>query len=101
MTTAYGFQAIMTAQPGKADELIARLLEADALSDDDCTVFMISRSTSNPDVVAVTEGWTSLEAHDKSFYSDAVQAYTESIRKLGAGEVQYSDLAPVGGKAVL
>ncbi|MFF4876318.1 putative quinol monooxygenase [Micromonospora sp. NPDC000668] len=99
MTAQHGFQATMTAQPGKADELIKLLLDAPSLPHDDCLVFLVSRSASNPDVVHVIEGWTSAEAHSAFFGGEQAQALVAKLQPLLAGESTYTDAVPVGGKA--
>ncbi|MEV1333718.1 antibiotic biosynthesis monooxygenase family protein [Micromonospora costi] len=99
MTVNHGFHATMTARPGKADELIELLLDAPSLPREDCVVFLVGRSASNPDVVHVTEGWTSPEAHAEFFASEPAQALVAALAPLLAGESQYADEVPVGGKA--
>ncbi|WP_285102145.1 antibiotic biosynthesis monooxygenase [Promicromonospora sp. MEB111] len=101
MTVRHGFQATMTAQPGKGDALVEMLLHAPSLSRDDCPVFLISRSAGNADVVHVTEGWTSEEAHAAFFASAEAQALVAELQQLLAGESEYTDQVPVGGKAEL
>ena len=56
------------------------------------------RSASNRDVVHVTEGWTTREAHAENFASDEAKALTARITPLLGGEAQYQDEVPVGGK---
>ncbi|MEV4394831.1 putative quinol monooxygenase [Nonomuraea sp. NPDC049607] len=101
MTISHGFHASMTAQPGKGDDLIAALLDAPSLPDDDCLVFLVGRSAGDPDTVYVTEGWASQEAHARFFATEQAQAFVAALRPLLAGESQYTDEVPVGGKAVL
>jgi quinol monooxygenase YgiN len=97
MKINHGFHATMTAQPGKADDLIAALLAAPSLPNDDCVVFLVGRSASDPDVVHVTEGWVSEEAHGRFFASEEARAFTAGIQPLVA-DSEYSDEVPVGGK---
>jgi quinol monooxygenase YgiN len=99
MKINYGFHATMTALPGKADEVIETLLDAPSLPNDDCFVFLVSRSASDPDVVHVTEGWVSEEAHGRFFASDEAQAFTAKVQALVTADSQYADELPVGGKA--
>ncbi|MFC4587693.1 putative quinol monooxygenase [Sphaerisporangium corydalis] len=99
MSVKHGFHATMTAQPGKAGELIGLLLDAPSLSNDDCVVFLVGRSASDPDVVHVTEGWTTQEAHARFFATEKAQALVAGLQPLLAGESQYTDEIPVGGKA--
>ncbi|MEV6814376.1 antibiotic biosynthesis monooxygenase [Micromonospora sp. NPDC051296] len=99
MTVRHGFHATMTAQPGKADELIELLLDAPSLPNDDCLVFLVSRSASDRDVVHVIEGWTSVEAHSAFFAGEQAQALVAKLQPLLVGESTYADAVPVGGKA--
>ncbi|MFY1672318.1 putative quinol monooxygenase [Plantactinospora sp. WMMB334] len=99
MAVNHGFHATMTARPGRGDELVELLLDAPSLPQQDCVVFLVGRSASNPDVVHVTEGWTSEQAHGRFFASEQAQALVARIQPLLAGESHYTDEVPVGGKA--
>ncbi|WP_433368911.1 putative quinol monooxygenase [Streptosporangium sp. CA-115845] len=101
MTIRHGFHATMTAQPGKGDELVEALLNAPSLPNDDCVVFLVGRSAGNPDIVHVTEGWVSQEAHTRFFATEPAQAMVAALRPLLADESRYTDEVPVGGKAAL
>ncbi|MEV4511168.1 antibiotic biosynthesis monooxygenase [Dactylosporangium sp. NPDC049525] len=98
MSITHGFHATMTARPGKGDALVALLLAAPSLPHEDCVVFLVSRSAADPDVVSVAEGWTSREAHAQFFASETAQAFVAEVQALVAGESQYTDAVPVGGK---
>jgi quinol monooxygenase YgiN len=101
MKATYGFRATMTARPGKGDELVDLLLRATTdgpAANDACVLFMVARSASNGDVVHVTEGWTTQEAHAANFASDHAKAFTARIAPLVGGEVQYQDEVPAGGR---
>jgi quinol monooxygenase YgiN len=99
MKINHGFHAVMTAQVGKGDELVGLLLDAPSLPNEDCVVFLVGRSASDSDVVYVTEGWTSVEAHGTFFATEEAQALVAKLQPLLAGESQYVDEVPVGGKA--
>jgi quinol monooxygenase YgiN len=99
MSVNHGFHATMTARPGKGDELVEFLLDAPSLSNEDCVVFLVSRSAGNQDTVHVTEGWTSEEAHGRFFATEEAQALVAKLQPLLAGESRYADEVPVGGKA--
>ena len=101
MTMTHGFHAAIPAKPGQGEALIALLLAAPSLSHDDCVVFLVGRSASNPDLVFVTEGWVSAEAHGRFFNSDVAKAFTAQVQGLVGDESSYADEVPVGGKAVL
>lgn len=100
MTINHGFHAAMTAQPGRGDDLVTLLGRAPSLNNDDCVVFLIGRSASNPDLVFVTEGWTTAEAHGRFFASDMAKAYTAEFGPLVA-DTAYTDEVPLGGKVAL
>jgi quinol monooxygenase YgiN len=99
MKITHGFHATMTALPGKADELIELLLAAPSLPNDDCVVFVVGRSANTPDIVHVTEGWVSEEAHSRFFDSEEARAFTARVQAVVTGDSHYSDEIPVGGKA--
>ncbi|WP_422773982.1 putative quinol monooxygenase [Plantactinospora sp. WMMC1484] len=99
MAVNHGFHATMTARPGRGDELVELLLDAPSLPQPDCVVFLVGRSASNPDVVHVTEGWTSEQAHSRFFASEQAQALVARLQPLLVGESHYTDEVPVGGKA--
>jgi quinol monooxygenase YgiN len=99
MSVNHGFHATMTAQPGKGDELVELLLNAPSLPNEDCVVFLVGRSARDRDVVHVTEGWTSEEAHGRFFATEEAQALVAKLQPLLTGESQYVDEVPVGGKA--
>jgi quinol monooxygenase YgiN len=104
-TVTHGFHATMTAQPGKGDELVEFFLNAAAGAgpggNEDCLVFLVGRSATDRDVVYVTEGWTSKEAHERFFAGDEAQAVLAGIQSRLADEAQYLDEVPVGGKFLL
>ena len=101
MTMTHGFHAAIPARPGQGDALVALLLDAPSLSTEDCIVFLVGRSASNPDLVFVTEGWVSEEAHGRFFNSEVAKAFTARVQELVGGESQYADEVPVGGKAAI
>ncbi|WP_151477399.1 putative quinol monooxygenase [Streptomyces albicerus] len=103
MIATYGFNATLTAKPGMGDRLVDLLLtglhEGSPGASEYCVVYLVSRSASNPDVVHITEGWTSEEDHHRLFAGEAAQALVSQIEGLLAGESKYTDYVPVRGKA--
>ncbi|MDX8034336.1 antibiotic biosynthesis monooxygenase [Lentzea sp. BCCO 10_0856] len=99
MSVEHGFHATLTARPGKGDEVVEFLLNAPSLANDDCVVFLVGRSAADPDVIHVTEGWVTAEAHSTFFASEAAQALVANLQTLLVGESTYLDEVPVGGKA--
>jgi quinol monooxygenase YgiN len=103
MTVNYGFTATMTAKPGMGARLVDLLLtglnEGNPGASEYCVVYLVSRSASDPDVVGITEGWTSEEDHHRIFASEAAQAIVAQFDALLAKETEYTDFVPVRGKA--
>ncbi|MFE1794768.1 putative quinol monooxygenase [Streptomyces sp. NPDC059517] len=103
MIATYGFNAVLTARPGMGDRLVDLLLtgldEGSPGASDHCLVYLVSRSASDPDVVQVTEGWSSEEDHHRIFAGEAAQAIVAEIDGLLAQESAYTDYVPVRGKA--
>ena len=100
MTIEHGFHAAIPAQKGKGEELVALLMQAPALTNEDCLVFLVGRSAGDADLVFVTEGWRSAEAHGRFFNSEAAKDYTARVGALVNGDSLYADEIPVGGKAI-
>ncbi|MGW6007282.1 putative quinol monooxygenase [Streptomyces sp. NPDC055210] len=100
MIATYGFNAVLTARPGMGDRLVDLLLtgldEGSPGASEHC---LVSRSASDPDVVQVTEGWSSEEDHHRIFAGEAAQAIVAEIDGLLAQESAYTDYVPVRGKA--
>jgi quinol monooxygenase YgiN len=99
MPVRHGFHATMTARPGKGDDVVDLLLSAPSLPHRDCVVFLVCRSAGNRDVVSVTEGWTSPEAHAEFFATEPARTLVAKLQPLLTGDSQYADQVPVGGKA--
>lgn len=103
MTANYGFNATLTAKPQMGDRLVDLLMtglnEGSPGASEHCVVYLVSRSASDPDVVHVTEGWTSEENHHRIFAGEAAQAIVAQIGELLAKESEYTDYVPVHGKA--
>ena len=104
MNATYGFQSTMTALPGRGDELVRLVLsgldEGNPATSDHCLVYLVSRSAADPDVVHLTEGWTTEEDHHRLFETEAAQALVARFAGLLAGEPVYTDYTPVDGKLV-
>jgi quinol monooxygenase YgiN len=77
MKQYYGQQAKMVIQPGKRDECIAQLKDIIAVLQHTpgCVYYLIS-TTEEPDVVWISELWTSKEA------KDALAANPESVQAM-------------------
>jgi quinol monooxygenase YgiN len=104
MNATYGFQSTMTALPGRGDELVRLVLsgldEGNPASSEHCLVYLVCRSAADPDVVHLTEGWTTEEDHHRLFAGEAAQAMVARFPGLLAGEPVSTDYTPVAGKVV-
>jgi quinol monooxygenase YgiN len=103
MKVNHGISCTMTAKPGRGDRLTELLLtgleDGNPGSSEHCIVYLVSRSQSNPDVVHITEGWTTEQDHDRVFETPAAQAIVARFEDLLAGAPAYADHVPVDGKA--
>ncbi|WP_328439761.1 putative quinol monooxygenase [Nocardia puris] len=103
MRIGYGFNALLTAKPGMADRLVELLLtgldDGNPGASEHCVVYLVCRSSSDPDLIHVTEGWTSREDHHRLFAGAAAQALVAGVQELVADAAPYTDYVPVGGKA--
>jgi len=92
----------MRARPGKGDELVALLLTATSGSgpatSESCVLYLVGRSAGDPDVVHVTEGWTTKEAHAANFAGEGAKAFVTKLAPLVTEQAEYQDEVPVGGK---
>jgi quinol monooxygenase YgiN len=103
MNVTYGFNATMTAKPGMGEQLVELLLtglnEGNPAASEYCVVYLVGRSASDPDVVHITEGWTTEEDHHRIFAGEAAQAIVAQVEVMLAGDSEYTDYVPVSGKA--
>ncbi|WP_030397966.1 putative quinol monooxygenase [Kitasatospora purpeofusca] len=103
MAVSYGFHATMTARPGLGERLAELLLtgldRGNPGADEHCLVYLVSRSAADPDRVHVVEGWTSEADHHRVFAGEPARALLARVGELLAGEAEFSDLVPVGGRA--
>lgn len=70
-------------QPGKRDELVARLVQRnDALHDLGCQLYEVGTSDQQPEIVFVVEIWENAAAHRASLQHPAVVAAIAEARPL-------------------
>ena len=97
----YGLFGKLSAQPGRREELLGRLLAAAELlgRDPGCLHYVVSTSA-EPDAVWVWEAWTDQAAHDASLEPDDVRALIQQARPLIAGMSDQTVLTVHGGKGL-
>ena len=97
----YGLHGRLTAKPGKRDEVVALLMrDVEELRDAGCDLYMVSLAPDHPDVILVTEAWTSKEAHRASLQLPSVKAAIAEAMPLLTGEFGGEELQVVGGLGV-
>jgi quinol monooxygenase YgiN/mannose-6-phosphate isomerase-like protein (cupin superfamily) len=92
--------AKVTAKPGQGDALAAKLLEvANGLRDvAGCELYVINCSSTEPEVVWVTELWQSEELMNAALESEEARArMPEVLELLADGGFERIDLEPLGG----
>lgn len=97
---AVGRYAKLTAKPGQGEALASKLLQvAHALRETPgCELYLINRSSDEPDVIWVTELWQSQDALDGSLQSPEVGVSIQEVRDLLAdGGFERVDVEPLGG----
>jgi quinol monooxygenase YgiN len=92
----------MTARAGRGEELASTMLRvADSLrATSGCELYLVNRSSEDPDVVWVTELWATQEAVDASLEqlrTEAGEAQLAQVMSLLTGAPERIDLVPLGG----
>lgn len=97
----FGLYNKITTHAGQRDALLAVLLEAASGMENvpGCELYIVNVSPTEPDVVWVTEVWTTQEAHQASLSKDEVKALIQRGRPLIAGGERI-ELVPIGGKGL-
>ena len=97
----YGLFGSFLAAPGKRDGLVDYLLRAARLmeANPDCLLYLVA-TTERADEVAVTEVWTTEEAHDASLHDAGVRELIAEARPLLAGLAGQTHLDVRGGKGL-
>ena len=98
----YGRHGSFQAHAGKGQLLASLLLEAAELLQDneDCLLYVVERSSEEPDSVWVYETWRNKEAHSASLQDPRVGELISRARPLIAGMSDAQEFIPVGGKGL-
>jgi quinol monooxygenase YgiN len=95
---AYGYFGTMRTTPGNRDEVVKILLGAvEGLRSAGCTVYSISVSPTDPDLIWVYEVWDSKDSHDASLRLPETRAAIGRAMPLLTGEFTSQETTVVGG----
>lgn len=97
----YGYINKFTAQPGTRDELMGILLQAAQVleTNSDCFQYLVS-TTTEPEVIYVSEIWNSKQAHDASLEPAEVKAVIAKAMPLIASVSTIAEQQIEGGKGL-
>jgi quinol monooxygenase YgiN len=92
----------LTAASGNRDKLVAKFLEAAEIqrSNRDCELMLVSTAPDEPDVVYLTEVWSSEDAWEQARGSEVIRAWAASMPALVSGPPDSVPLHVAGGKGL-
>jgi quinol monooxygenase YgiN len=97
----YGLLNKLIAKPGNRDEVIGILLESGQLLESPaCLMYMVSESAEEPDVIWVTDLWTSKEEHAEALRNPKLRPFVERTMPLLQGMPEQIEIRPAGGLGV-
>ncbi|HEX6040021.1 putative quinol monooxygenase [Longimicrobium sp.] len=97
----YGMSVAMHVRAGQRDAVVAILTrDGDAMRALGCDLYLVGVSDEKPDVIYVTEVWTSRQAHRASLDHPAVQAAIAEAMPMLTGEFHSTEFDVVGGLGV-
>src|ERR1700736_3392785 len=99
----YGIYTRHTAKTGQRDKLVATLLAAgDLLQDNPACIHWVVNTAEDPDVVWINVVWSSKEAHEASLQLENVRALMGKAKPFLSETVMPEQifLTPVGGKGL-
>lgn len=98
----YGFEGALHARPGRGPRLEAVLLRAAELMKTvpECEIYIVGTALGSPDIVRVTEVWTSKPAHDQSLALPQVKALLDEAMPLIATTPSGLGWSPSRGKGL-
>ena len=94
----YGYLSTMRTRPGRRDEMVVLLLDGlGEVGPAGCQQYVVGVSDSDPDLIWVSETWSSRQHHDASLQLPAVRAAIQAAMPLLTGEFTGQELDVVGG----
>jgi quinol monooxygenase YgiN len=95
---SYGYLGTMRAKPGKGGEVVDLLLagiETEPMPG--CELYVVGTDRDDPDLLRISEVWTTKEAHDESLTLPAVRATIAVVMPLLTGEFTSHEVDVHGG----
>jgi len=98
----FGQHTRLVATTGQVEALVAKFLEAVEIQRDNpaCELTLVSRSSDDPDVVYITEVWSSEDDWDEARRSEPIAAWAKGMAGMVAGPPESHQFEPVGGKGL-
>jgi quinol monooxygenase YgiN len=92
----------LTARPGQREQVVEILLESGQLFDDNpnCFLYLVAESTDDPNVIWVTDLWTSQADHAEALQAPQLRPFVEKAMPLLEGMPEQIEMRPVGGKGL-
>lgn len=102
MTNYYALLNKLTAKPGQRDRVVEILLESGRLFDDNqaCILYLVSESTDDPNLIWISDLWTSQEEHSAALQAPELRPYIDQAMPLLEGMPEQIEVRPVGGKGL-
>lgn len=95
---SFGYLVSMRTKPGRRDEVVAILLGgAEALRRAGCSLYVVSESETENDMIWVTEIWQSRSHHEASLQLPETKAAISAAMPMLTGEFSSQELRVVGG----
>jgi quinol monooxygenase YgiN len=91
-----------TVLKGERDNMVGILLEAaESMKElDECEIYLVHTSESEPEAVYVYEVWSTAAAHQASLALEATQTLIKRAKPLIAGMERISTMEAKGGKGI-
>jgi quinol monooxygenase YgiN len=92
----------LTAKPDQRQRVVEILLESGKLFEGNpgCLLYLVGESTDDPDVIWVTDLWTSQEEHATALKDPELRPFVEQAMPLLEGMPEQIEIRPVGGKGL-
>lgn len=90
----------LTAKPGQRARVVEILIESGKLFDDNpaCLLYLVSESVDDPDLIWVTDLWTSEQEHLEALGQPELRPFIDEAMPLLVGMPEQIKIRAVGGK---